>query len=140
MRSVHAGLVCLLVTAGCHHATIETGASPSTETFEKAWASGWIYGLVPPSTVSTAQKCTNGVARVETQLSFANQLVSFLTLGIYSPMSIKVTCAARRTASGDGPATIRVGVDAATPEEAMEQAVERSRREGKPVEVEFGPK
>jgi hypothetical protein len=31
---------------------------------------------------------------VETQLSFVNQLVSFLTLSIYTPMEIKVTCAA----------------------------------------------
>lgn len=31
--------------------------------------------------------------QVETQLSFVNQLVGFLTLGIYTPMWIKVTCA-----------------------------------------------
>lgn len=30
---------------------------------------------------------------VETQLSFPNQLVSFLTGGIYTPMTITVTCA-----------------------------------------------
>jgi Bor protein len=83
-----------IVTAGCYHATVETGASPSTEVINKSFASGWIFGLVPPSTVSTAAKCPNGVAKVETQLSFVNQLVSFLTLGIYTPMEIKVTCAA----------------------------------------------
>ena len=31
---------------------------------------------------------------METQLSFANQLVNFITLGIYTPMEIVVTCAA----------------------------------------------
>jgi hypothetical protein len=77
------------------------------------------------------------VARVETQLTIANQLVSFLTLGIYSPMSIKVTCAAKRTASTDGDERIRVGVDAETLEEAIQRAAERSRAEGKPVEIEF---
>jgi hypothetical protein len=60
----------------------------------KSFASGWIFGLVPPKTVSTAAKCPAGPAIVETQLSFVNQLVSFLTLGIYTPMAIKVTCAA----------------------------------------------
>jgi hypothetical protein len=30
---------------------------------------------------------------VETRLSFLNQLVGFLTLGIYTPMDIRVTCA-----------------------------------------------
>jgi hypothetical protein len=40
-----------------------------------------------------AERCQNGPAEVETQHSFVNQLVGFLTLGIYTPMEIKVTCA-----------------------------------------------
>lgn len=135
-RAVLAGFV--LLGGGCYHATVETGATPSAETVEKAWASGWIYGLVPPSVVSTAQKCTSGVARVETQLSFVNQLVSLLTLGIYTPMAIKVTCAARRTAEKNGTMpTVRVGEDAGTPQEAMDQAAAWARQERTQVEVRF---
>ncbi len=60
-------------------------------------ASGWLYGLVPPSTVAAEEDCGNrGVAVVETQLSFVNRLVHVLTLGIHTPMSITVIC-------GDGP-------------------------------------
>ena len=97
MRSMRLLLAPALVAAAgaCYHATVETGATPSNVTVEKAWASGWIYGLVPPSTVETASKCPNGAARIETQVSFANQLVNFLTLGIYSPMEIKVTLRGR---------------------------------------------
>ena len=86
----------LLASAACYHATVETGLAPSPQTVEKSWASGWIYGLVPPSNVETLAKCPNGVSKVETQLSFPNQLVNFLTLGIYTPMEIKATCAAPR--------------------------------------------
>ena len=81
--------------AGCYHATIDTGLQPAPETVEKKWASGWVYGLVPPSAVSTAAKCSGGVAKVETQLSFLNQVVSLLTLGIYTPMEIRATCATK---------------------------------------------
>jgi Bor protein len=88
------GFALCAASLACYHATIETGATPSTEVVEKSFASGWIFGLVPPSTVSTAERCANGPAKVETQLSFVNELVSWLTLGIYTPMSIKVTCAA----------------------------------------------
>jgi hypothetical protein len=84
---------CLLLATGCYHATIETGLQPSPQTVEKKWASGFIFGLVPPSTIETKAKCANGVAKVETQLSFLNQLVSALTLGIYTPMDIRATCA-----------------------------------------------
>ncbi|MEO8138891.1 MAG: Bor family protein [Gemmatimonadota bacterium] len=86
-------LVGLVAVMGCYHATIETGAKPSTVVIEKRWASGWIFGLVPPKTIETAAKCSTGVAKVETKLSFLNQLVSFLTLSIYTPMEIVVTCA-----------------------------------------------
>jgi hypothetical protein len=86
---------------GCYHATVVTGLKPSTETIEESFAASWIYGLVPPSTVATEAKCPNGVAKVETQLSFLNQLVGALTFGIYTPMEIKVTCAEKSTSSLD---------------------------------------
>jgi Bor protein len=92
IRSV--GAVSLLVLCGCYHATVETGATPSTVVIDKSFASSWIYGLVPPETVTTSSKCPNGPAKIETQHTFVNQLVGFLTLGIYTPMQIKVTCAA----------------------------------------------
>jgi hypothetical protein len=92
-------LASLTVLVGCYHATIDTGAKPSTTVIENHWASGWIFGLVPPKTVETAAKCPNGVAKVETQLSFVNQLVSLLTLSIYTPMDIRVTCAEGPAAS-----------------------------------------
>jgi hypothetical protein len=83
----------LVVAQACYHATVDTGLSPSAQVVEKSFAAGWIYGLVPPSAVETASKCSGGVSKVETKLSFVNQLVGLLTLGIYTPMSIKVTCA-----------------------------------------------
>jgi len=89
-----AALAAIMLTAGCYHATIETGLAPSPQTVEKSWAHGWLFGLVPPSTVETREKCGGkGAAKVETNLSFANQVASFLTSGIYTPMEIKVTCA-----------------------------------------------
>jgi hypothetical protein len=83
----------MVALVGCYRATIDTGVKPSNVVIEKRWASGWIFGLVPPSTVETAAKCPSGVAKVETKLSFVNQLVSFVTLSIYTPMKIRVTCA-----------------------------------------------
>ena len=93
-RLRHAAIVLLLAgSAGCYHATVETGLTPSPQTVEKQWASSFIFGLVPPSTMSTQAKCPNGVSKVETQLSFLNMLVGGLTFGIYTPMDIRATCA-----------------------------------------------
>jgi len=85
----------LVSTAACFHATIDTGLAPSTTVIEKPFASGWLWGLVGPDVVETKAKCgSHGVSKVETQHSFVNMLVSFITFDIYTPISITVTCAA----------------------------------------------
>ena len=134
------GFSLFLVIAGCYHATVETGLAPSNQVISKAWASGWVYGLVPPSTVETAAKCPNGVAMVETKLSFLNQVVSGLTFGIYTPMSIKVTCAERGGAGLIEPKADIVVAHDASPEEiraAFAQAARQSVETGRAVFVRF---
>ncbi|MCZ6775911.1 MAG: Bor family protein [Ignavibacteria bacterium] len=117
-------LISALSLLGCYHATIETGLTPSGEVIHKSFASSWIYGLVPPSTVSTATKCPNGVAKVETQHSFVNGLVAGITLGIYTPINIKVTCDAGDSAMlpSDGPDIV---LDGGATEEEILQAFSR---------------
>jgi Bor protein len=102
MRGSKCGSIVMVALAlvGCYHATVETGLPAGNQTIENDWATSFIYGLVPPATVSTASQCRSGVARVETQHSFLNSLVGGLTFGIFTPMTIKVTCAAARAQIG----------------------------------------
>lgn len=93
--SIYILFIALLIS-GCYHAQITTGEEPSAEVYEETFASGWLFGLVPPDVVRAQDECTNGVARVETRLSFVNMLVGNITFGIYTPMHIRVTCAASR--------------------------------------------
>jgi len=102
----------LLLLGACFHATIETGLTPSTQVLERKWASSWIFGLVPPKTVETASRCPDGVAKVETQRSFLNQVVEILTFGIYTPMDIRVTCALPAGTSSPQGAVLTVPADA----------------------------
>jgi len=88
----------VLITGACYRATVDLALVPSDLTIEQSWAACWIFGLVPPKTVTTASKCPDGVAKVETKLGFWNQVVGALTLGVYTPMHITVTCAATPTA------------------------------------------
>ena len=108
---------------GCYHATIDTELTPSTVTIEKSFAAAWIYGLVPPKAVATAEECPDGVAKVETQLSFVNQLVSFLTIGIFTPMHIKVTCAMGSGTASTSSVTPDVAVDEDATLEEKQQAL-----------------
>ncbi len=126
-----------LVSGGCYHAIVDTGRQPSGTVVENKWATSFVDGLVPPHVVETAQKCPNGVAKVETQMSFMNALVRVITWGIYSPMTITVQCAA---ASGDdAPAerTVRVPASASGVQldAAVQQAAGISARTGEPAYV-----
>lgn len=54
--------------------------------------------MIPPAVVSAVSECDNGVARVETVHTFFNQVVATVTFGIYTPITITVTCAGASTA------------------------------------------
>ncbi len=133
-------LAVVLVASGCYHARIETGLTPSAQVIEKPFASGWIYGLVPPSTVEAGEQCPNGVAIVETELSFVNQLVNAITFGIYTPMHIKVTCAAGGTSSLAAPAesvAVSHGASAEEVSEAFMHAADLAVASEQAVNVRF---
>ena len=129
-------LALAITLAGCYHATIETGAKPSAVTVEKKWASSWIYGLVPPSTIETAAKCPSGVAKVETQLGFLNMVVGVLTLGIYTPMDIRVACA--EGAVGKAAFVVPDSASADTWQATLRLAAQASRNLNEAVYVQVG--
>ena len=126
----------LVLSMACWHAIITTGRAESSTVVEKPWASSFVYGLVPPDPLDVSSQCKSGVAKVETVHSFLNGLVQFLTIGIYTPMDIKVTCAG----AGMAPKTSMVTPSDDTPaakRDAMAQAVDRAEHTGEPVFVRF---
>jgi hypothetical protein len=95
----------LLLSAGCYHASVETGMKAGNDKIEKEWASGFAWGLVGPDPIEAQSKCTSGVSKVETEHSFLNSLVQVVTLGIYTPMHLTVTCGSGATADVPPPAS-----------------------------------
>ena len=130
----------IVLVAGCYHATFDTGLEPSNRVIEQTFAISLIYGLVPPPTVYTAERCPNGVAKIETELSFLNMLVQGITFGIFSPMHLKVTCAmGGGMGAADGEADVVVGNGAALEEkqQALKNAAELSAKRRAPVLIRF---
>jgi hypothetical protein len=140
MRNLARAAIAVAVVAfsGCYHATVETGRPESGQKILRPWAHGFVGGLVPPETVETASQCPNGVARVETYHTFLNMLAQWLTFGIYSPMTIEVTCASGGTAMAPD-ATIEVARTATLQEkaDAVRSAATLSAMTGAPVFVRF---
>lgn len=136
-------MLCALVafsTTGCYKATVNTGLAPSGQTVENQWAHSFIAGLVPPATVETASRCPNGVAQVQTQLSFLNMVANAVTFGLYSPMTITVQCAADREDDQDdaqASLTIPSTASLAQATDLFNAAVQQSRDSGEGVTVRF---
>jgi Bor protein len=129
-----AAILAAFALTGCYHAVIQTGRPESTDVISIKWANSFIFGLVPPPIVETASRCTNGVAKVETQHSFLNGLAAAVTFQLYTPMQIDVTCAARGTASADPVIKVEQG---RTVEQALTEAVRVSSEKNTPVYVQF---
>lgn len=87
--------VASVAVSGCYHVTVQTSAPPSPTVVDKPWQHSFIAGLVPPAELNVKDQCPNGVQKVETQHSFVNMLAQALTFSLYSPIHVKVTCAAR---------------------------------------------
>ena len=131
----------MFLLAGCYHATIDTGLAPGAKSVKRMWMHSWIYGLVPPAVVNVQSECENGVARVETQQSFVNGLVGGLTGGIYTPLTIIVTCAAddMSSAAVDSASVVTVpyGSDYEEIMDAFGQAADKAVAAKQPAYVQF---
>lgn len=148
MRAARYALVltAALGLAGCYHTRLETGLRESSTVLEESFALGFIYGIIPPATVETAEDCPYGVAVVESQMSVVNGVVYVLTLGIVTPMEIRVTCAAAgeqllddSSALPAGAEEVVIAEDAAVPavQGAFAEAADRAVASGAPVVVRF---
>lgn len=123
-------LLVLFSTSACYHAEVVTGRPASDQVVEKEWVLGFVGGLVVPNEINVEEECPYGVARVETKLSFLNQLVAALTSGIFTPMHVTVTCA-----SSFDSVNARDIMDNSEPRAALQKAAVKSFVEEKPVYV-----
>ena len=131
------GLFC---STACYHAIVETGRPAGTTVVSKPWVATWILGLVPAQEISVAAECPNGIARVETQQRFVNGLVALLTIGIYTPQTATITCAASRTGmrlAPELPVVVARDASLAARVTAAQAAAEQSARTHGAVLVRF---
>jgi hypothetical protein len=86
-----------LVLAGaltaCYHQTVQTGLSPGSTVIDMPWVQTWIFGIIPAKEIDSRAQCPGNVAMVETERTFLNGLVGAVTIGIYTPVHVRITCA-----------------------------------------------
>ena len=87
-------LAAVLGGAGCYKATFIRDPNAVKGTEHEEWVSYWLWGLVNEHDLNVRQFCSDGrVAQVVTGGDFLSGLVELVTLGIYAPRKLWVTCA-----------------------------------------------
>lgn len=82
-------LCCL---SGCYKSTFVYNSAGGSQVLEET-RSHKLFGLIGPGKVMRADRmCPAGVASVETKASFGNMCLSCVTLNIYTPRTVVVTC------------------------------------------------
>ena len=119
---------------------MNTGRPPGTTVVDKPWVSSWLWGLVAAQPIDARHQCPSGVAVITTEQSYMNGLVGGLTLGIYTPQHVTITCASGGRASLPRGATeFQIPTDASAEQRTMiaNQAVARAIETGAPSILRF---
>lgn len=120
MRRSLAFLAAAAALGACYRVTVTHGpqpAAPDATVIEYPWQHSWVFGLVPPPEINVRDRCSGGVSKVQTEVSFLNGLASALVGiaadqlvrnqgtdstgvavglgGLWQPMTAKITCAPR---------------------------------------------
>ena len=129
----------VFVGTACFHQVVQTGRAAGPTVIDKPWVSGWLWGLVANDEVDVRQNCPMGVAIVETEQSFGNGLVALVTIGIYTPQHVRITCASSSASLPAGTREIRIPTGATREAAAVlvRQAIEQSADAHVPVALRF---
>jgi hypothetical protein len=131
-------LVAFLGT-GCFHQIVNTGLAAGPTVVDKPWDPGWLWGLIANDEVDVRRECPMGVATVVTEMSFVNGLAALVTIGIFTPQHVTVTCASRSASlpAGIRELTIPVGASKEAELAIVRQAIRESAETHAPVALRF---
>jgi Bor protein len=100
-------LLCALALGGCYKATFIRDPQVLRGEEHDDWTSFFVFGLVGEQTLDVKQFCPDGrFAEIQTGANFLTGLVSLVTIGIYTPRKVYVTCA-----GGSARATLELDAD-----------------------------
>jgi hypothetical protein len=94
-------VVCFAMTAGCYKATFYQDPKLTSGDEHEQWTNFYLFGLVGTESIDVSRYCPpNRIAMVRTGANAGTGIVSIITLGIYTPHKVYVTCAAPAHAEG----------------------------------------
>ena len=93
-------LVTATSTAGCYKATfVEDPRLAKQEPTHEEWADHYAFGLIGDKDYDVTQWCPEGAGVVKTGGNVGTTALTVVTIGIYAPRKVYVTCDSKTIAS-----------------------------------------
>jgi hypothetical protein len=87
-------LLAVSLTSGCYKATfVEDPHAVKAEPTHEEWTDHFVFGLVGDEEYDTREYCPSGTSAVRTGGNVGTVAVTAVTIGIYAPRKVYVTCA-----------------------------------------------
>jgi len=84
-----------LLELGCYKQSfVDTTQPMYGDVSVEFWQKNLAWGLIAGPDIELAEACPQGVARVNESFTFTNSLTALVTLGLYTPYTIEIFCAA----------------------------------------------
>lgn len=98
------GLGLVLAASGCatHKISYKNPSAQATGPVHEEKQAFFLWGLAGGSDVDLAKLCPGGVASIESKTSAGDNILHWVTAGLYSPMTVAMQCAASAVATGGG--------------------------------------
>jgi len=103
-QPVLAALVIAFAASGCatHKINYKNPTVASTGTTHTEKQAFFLWGLVGGNEIDLQRLCPTGVAGIESKSSGGDAVLTWVTGGLYSPMSVEVHCAAGTPVAAGG--------------------------------------
>jgi hypothetical protein len=102
LLGIAVALATLASTTGCYKATfVEDPSALKRQTSHEEWADHFVFGLVGDKEYDVRQWCPNGTGMARTGGNVGTTTLSIVTLGIYTPRKVYITCQDKHLAQND---------------------------------------
>ena len=89
-------VLALSALSGCYTLKYYNTAVPGPGDVHTIWVHSFVGGLVTIGEVDLDAQCPYGVYKLKSNQSFVDVLLAGITVGIYTPMNVVVTCASAK--------------------------------------------
>jgi hypothetical protein len=79
--------------SGCFNLKYYSTTRPGPGEVHEVWVNAFVGGIATVGQINLDEVCPAGVYKMKSNLSFVDLVLMVVTIGVYTPMNVRITCA-----------------------------------------------